>query len=298
MLGPSPTRYALLSLLTAVLTIALKTSAFWLTGSVGLLSDAAESGVNLVAALVALGALALAAKPADKHHPFGHTKAEYFASGVEGGLIVVAAIGIGWAAWGRLWDPQPLEQVTLGFWIALVATLLNGLTARILWRAGRQLNSITLRSDAQHLLTDVWTSVGVLVGMGLVGITGWLILDPLVAFGVAVNIVWTGIKLLQETFSGLLDQALPQPEQSLIAQVLEPYRQQGIRFHALLTRMAGSHRFISLHVLVPGAWTVQAGHSLCAQIEAQIQTTLPHSHVITHLEPMEDPASYDDPSLN
>jgi cation diffusion facilitator family transporter len=290
--------YAVLSIVVALLNIALKFGAYLLTGSVGLLSDALESGVNLVAAIVALWAITYAAKPADDTHTFGHSKAEYFSSGVEGALILVAAISIAIAAWERLSHPQPLEQLGLGLGLTLVATAINGVLAFKMLQAGRRLRSVTLRADAHHLLTDVWTSVGVLVGVLLVQLTGWLVLDPIVALVVAANIVWAGFNLLRETGSGLLDAALPEDEQRLITEIFLPYQDQGIQFHALRTRIAGTRRFINFHILVPGAWTVQRGHDLCEAIELSIIRALPGSSVFTHLEPLEDSASWDDQNLD
>lgn len=290
--------YAALSIGAAILTIALKFWAYFLTNSVGLFSDAAESVVNLIAALVALWALTLAARPPDEEHAFGHSKAEYFSSGLEGALILVAAGSIGVAAWGRLMHPQPIEQVGLGLGLTLVATAVNGGVALILLRAGRRLRSITLRADAHHLLTDVWTSGGVVLGILLVQLTGWLVLDPAIALIVAVNIVWAGFRLLRETGYGLLDTALPADEQKIIAAVLARYKEDGILFHALRTRVAGARRFVSLHVLVPGEWSVKLGHDLCEEIELAISRALPSTNVITHLEPLEDPVSWDDQDLD
>ena len=290
--------YATLSIGAAILTIALKFGAYLLTGSVGLFSDAAESVVNLIAALVALWALTLAARPPDEEHAFGHSKAEYFSSGLEGALILIAAFSIGMAAWDRLFDPQPLEQVGLGLLLTLVATAVNGGVALILLRAGRRLRSITLRADAHHLLTDVWTSVGVVLGIAVVKLTGWLVLDPAIALLVAANIVWAGIRLLRETGYGLLDTALPAAEQQIIASTLLRYKKEGILFHALRTRVAGARRFVSLHVLVPGEWSVQRGHDLCEEIELAISRALPSTNVMTHLEPLEDPVSWEDQDLD
>lgn len=298
MSAKSARSYTLLSIAAALLTIALKTAAYWLTGSVGLLSDALESGVNLVAALGAFWALSYASQPPDEEHPFGHNKAEYFSSGLESALIVVAAIGIAIAAWERLWNPQPIEQIGLGLALSLAATALNGAAAWILLKAGRRLRSITLRADAHHLLTDVWTSVGVVIGIFLVKLTGWLVLDPLIALLVAANIVWAGFKLLRETGAGLLDSAIPQEERQVVTDLLAVYEPQEIQFHALRTRVAGSRRFITFHVLVPGAWTVQRGHTVCEEIELAIIRALPGSYVITHLEPKEDPAAWDDQALD
>ncbi|MBU7581891.1 MAG: cation transporter [Nostoc sp. TH1S01] len=289
--------YAFLSIAAAVVTIGLKFGAYLLTGSVGLLSDAIESCVNLVAALVALWALTYAAKPADAEHTFGHSKAEYFSSGAEGALIVVAAISIALEAWGRLLHPEPLTQLGLGLVLSLLATAVNGVVAVVLLKAGKRLRSITLRADAHHLLTDVWTSGGVILGIFLVQVTGWLILDPIIALLVAVNIVWAGFNLLRETFFGLLDTALPKKEQEIIRQIFSEYEHQNIQFHAMRSRLAGTRRFISFHVLVPGAWTVRQGHDLCEEIELKIIQALPGSSIITHLEPVEDPASWNDMEL-
>ena len=290
--------YAVLSIGAAVVTIALKFGAYRLTNSVGLLSDAIESLVNLVAAVVAFWALTVAAKPPDAGHAFGHSKAEYFSSALEGTLIIIAAASIAVAAGERLFHPQPLEQIGLGLAIATIAAVVNGGVGFILLKAGRRLRSITLRADAHHLFTDVWTSVGVVVGILLVKLTGWLVLDAIVAMIVAANIVWAGVRLLRETGSELLDAALPAQEQDVIALVLSEHRTQGIQFHALRTRVAGSRRFVSLHVLVPGAWTVQRGHDLCEVIELAISAALPGTHVTTHLEPLEDPISWDDQELD
>ncbi len=290
----SPRPFILLSVAAAVATIVLKTAAWRLTGSVGLLSDAMESGVNLVAALGAFWALSLAAKPADRTHHYGHFKAEYFSSGLESVLIVLAALAIIHAAVGRLMQPEPLEQLGIGLALSLVATALNGLVAWVLLRASRRFHSITLRADAHHLLTDVWTSCGVVLAIGLVKLTGLTILDPLIAIAVALNIVVTGWKLLRETASGLLDRSLPEDEQGLLQALLASYESEDIRFHALRTRVAGSRRFVAFHVLVPGGWTVQAGHDLCEHLEREIAKALPRSDVLTHLEPIEDPKAWDD----
>ncbi|MCP9859222.1 MULTISPECIES: cation diffusion facilitator family transporter [unclassified Cyanobium] len=290
----SPRSYILLSVAAAVATIVLKTAAWRLTGSVGLLSDAMESGVNLVAALGAFWALSLAAKPADRTHHYGHFKAEYFSSGLESVLIVLAALAIITSAVGRLQAPEPLEQLGLGMALSLVATALNGLVAWVLLRAARHFHSISLRADAHHLFTDVWTSCGVLVGIGLVKLTGLTILDPLIAIAVALNITLTGWNLLRETASGLLDRSLPSDEQERLEALLACHETEGIRFHALRTRVAGSRRFVAFHVLVPGQWTVQDGHDLCEQLEQEIAIALPRSDVLTHLEPIEDPRAWDD----
>jgi cation diffusion facilitator family transporter len=295
---PSARSYAALSIGAAILTIALKFGAYMLTGSVGLLSDAFESIVNLVAAIAAFWALSYAAKPPDAGHTFGHSKAEYFSSALEGLLILVAAVSIAIAAGERFFHPLQIEQVGLGLALSLVATAINGGVAWTLLKASRRLRSVTLRADAHHLLTDVWTSVGVVLGIGLVSVTGWLVLDPIVALLVAANIVWTGFRLLVETGSGLLDAAIPEDEQQAIAHIMHEYEAQNIQFHALRTRVAGARRFVSFHVLVPGAWTVQRGHDACEAIEQAIASALPGTDVTTHLEPAEDPISWDDEKLN
>ena len=291
--------YAMLSIAAAVVTIGLKFGAYLVTGSVGLFSDAAESVVNLVAAVAALWALIYAARPPDEEHAYGHNKAEYFASGLESALILIAAAGIGYTAWGRLMEPQPLQNVGLGLSITLVAAVLNGGVALVILRAGRRLRSITLRADAQHLLTDVWTSLGVVAGVLTAQLTGWYVLDPLIALLVAANIVWTGVRLLNDTAHGLLDTALPPDEQVAISDVLSRYKQQGIRFHALRTRTSGQRRFVSMHVLVPGRWTVQRGHDLSERIEKDLAGALGgNTTFFIHVEPSEDPASFADQSLD
>ena len=290
--------YTLLSIAAALMTIALKTGAYFLTGSVGLLSDAMESGVNLVAALAAFWALSFAATPADEDHPFGHNKAEYFSSGLESILIVIAAIGIAVVAWERLFSPQPLEQIGWGLLLSLIATVINGVVAWTLLRAGRRLRSITLRADAHHLLTDVWTSAGVTAGIFLVKLTGWLILDPLIALFVAASILVSGVRLLRETSAGLLDTALPMADRDRIMNIFSIYQQQDIHFHALRTRVSGSRGFVSFHILLPGEWTIQRGHDLCEQVEQEIVDALPGTNVITHMEPLEDPKSWTDLELD
>jgi len=294
----SPRFYAWISIGTALVTITLKLTAWRLTGSVGLLSDAAESVVNLIAALIALWALTVAAKPPDEAHAYGYTKAEYFASGAEGFLIVAASVTIVIQAVGRWREPKPIAAVGLGIAVSALASLINGAAAAMLLRAGNRLSSITLRADGRHLLTDVWTSVGVIAGIALVSWTGWLRLDPLIAVAVAVNILWTGWKLVHETGLGLLDRALPAPERQEITRALIPFQEQGILFHAIRSRVAGARRFVSMHVLVPGRWTIQRGHDLCEEIEASVRKALPNSTVFTHIEPREDPVSWDDRRLD
>jgi len=291
-------RYAWLSIAAAVATILLKGWAWWLTGSVGLLSDALESFVNLAGAMMALAMLSLAAMPADENHAHGHGKAEYFSSAFEGFLILVAAVSIAYAAIERLLNPQPLEAVGIGLGVSVIASIINLVTSRILMGVGRKYKSITLEADAHHLLTDVWTSAGVIAGVGLVWMTGWLWLDPLIAVLVAMNIVWTGWQLLQRSAAGLMDVSVPEEELRAIDGILNGYRQQGLEFHALRTRQAGTRAFITVHLLVPGAWTVQQGHDWSERIEADIRQVVPHAHITTHLEPIEDPISLADQELD
>jgi len=296
--GRAPRSYAALSVAAAVVTILIKFAAYRLTGSIGLLSDAAESLVNLAAALVAFWALSVAARPPDEEHAYGHTKVEYFASGVEGTLIVAAALGIALAAGRRLVHPEPLTQVPLGVAFSIAAAVINAAVALVLLSAGRRLRSITLKADAHHLLADVWTSAAVVTGIVLVQATGWLILDPIVAMAVAVSIVWAGWRLIKETGLGLMDTALPGEDCRSIAEVLAPFQKAGVVIHALQTRAAGARRFVSMHILVPGAWTVKQGHDLCEEIEAAVRGALPQTTVFTHMEPREDPVSWDDRSLD
>ncbi|MBI5793082.1 MAG: cation transporter [Rhodocyclales bacterium] len=297
-LRPSLTRYAWLSIAAALATIVLKGVAWKLTGSVGLLSDAIESFVNLAGALMALWMLTLAALPADDDHAHGHGKAEYFSSAFEGFLILLAAVSIGYTAFERLLNPQPLEAVGIGLLVSVAASAINFATARVLLDVGRKHNSITLEADAHHLMTDVWTSAGVIVGVGLVWVTGALWLDPLVAMLVAANIVWTGWQLMHRSAAGLMDISLPAEKRQQIESLLAGYRAQGLDFHALRTRQAGSRTFVTLHVLVPGQWTVKQGHDWAERIEADIRAALPHAHVTTHLEPIEDPLSMIDKDLD
>ena len=298
MQAPSLTRYAWLSIAAALATILLKGAAWRMTGSVGLLSDAIESFVNLAGAIMALWMLTLAALPADDDHAHGHGKAEYFSSAFEGFLILLAALSIGYTAIERLMNPQPLEAVAAGLLVSVVASVINFATARTLMRVGRTHNSITLEADAHHLMTDVWTSVGVIVGVGLVWLSGWLWLDPAIALLVAANIVWTGWQLMQRSAAGLMDVSLPAEQLAQVDTLLTGYREQGLEFHALRTRQAGRRVFVTLHVLVPGNWTVQHGHDWSERIEADIRNTLPHAHVTTHLEPVEDPVSMVDQKLD
>lgn len=287
------TKFAWLSIAAALLTIGLKTVAYLVTGSVGLLSDALESLVNLVGALMALAMLTIAARPADEDHAYGHGKAEYFSSGVEGGLIIVAAVGIAMTAVERFIHPHPLEQIGLGLAVSVGASLVNLGTALVLLRASKKHDSITLKANAHHLLTDVWTSAGVLVGVGAVAMTGWQRLDPIVALIVAANIVWSGVRIIRESVSGLMDKALPPEDLKVVCEILDKLKQAGIAYHDLRTRQSGFSKFVSVHVLVPGEWTVQQGHQLVERIETDIRASLPNVEVITHLESLDDPASWE-----
>jgi cation diffusion facilitator family transporter len=290
--------FALLSIATAVATIALKALAWWLTDSVGLLSDALEATVNLAGATVTLTMIVIAARPPDEDHAYGYTKAEYFASGFEGTLILVAAIAIIAAAVDRLIAPRPLAHVSAGLAISVAAALVNYAVARRLFEAGRRYQSVALEADAHHLMTDVWTSAGVIAGVAAVALTGWERLDPLIALAVAAHIVWTGFLLLRRSAQGLLDHALPADQLLALNQVLDRYRTQGIDFHALRTRQAGARSFVSVHVLVPPDWSVVQGHNLVDKIEGDLRAALPGAAVLTHLEPLGDPASYHDTDLD
>jgi len=291
-------RYIWLSIAAAVVTIALKMAAYFYTGSVGLLSDALESIINLVAAIVALLIIKIAAAPPDDDHAFGHDKAEYFASGIEGTLIFVAAVGIVYTAVPRFFAPQPLESVGFGLIVSLVATLVNLFVGIVLIRVGKQHHSIVLEADGRHLMTDVWTSVGVITGILIVSLTDWIILDPIIGLIVALNIVWTGFQLIKRSALGLMDTAVTPETSEIIVKVLDNYvSAQGIDYHALRTRQSGARKFISVHILVPDEWTVQKGHDLTEQIENDICQAIPDSIVFTHLEPLEDPSSFYDVEL-
>lgn len=290
--APSVARYAWLSVLAAAVTIGLKTWAYLITGSVGLLSDAAESLVNLAAAIVAVCTLWFAAQPADTEHPFGHGKAEYFASGFEGAMILIAAAGIAWAAYERLLNPQPLAELNIGMAVSAAAALVNLAVALVLLKAGRRYGSITLEADGKHLLTDVWTTVAILAALGGIALTGWLLLDPIIALVAAAQIVWSGLGLIRRSVAGLLDAALPEEERAAIERILDGYRDDGVQFHDLRTRIAGMQRLVTLHVLLPGSYSVQAGHDLSERIENDIRQAIGNATIVTHIEPLEDEASF------
>ncbi|MGB9639840.1 MAG: cation diffusion facilitator family transporter [Anaerolineales bacterium] len=288
------TRYAWLSIIAALATIALKSLAYFLTGSVGLLSDAVESLVNLLGALIALAMLIIAARPPDSEHNYGHSKAEYFSSSAEGFLILIASLSIAYTAIQRMLHPQPIEQATMGLAVSTVASLINFFVSRILLKAGRNFHSITLEADARHLMTDVYTSIGVILAVAAVALTGWVVLDPIIALVVAANILWSAYQLLRRSALGFMDTALDEEDQKLVEQVLDKYKGEGIQFHALRTRQAAGRRFVSVHVLVPGKWSTHKSHHIAEEIEADIRNTLVGTTVFTHLEPVDDPLSYQD----
>lgn len=283
-----------MSIIVSVLVFGMKMTAWWTTGSVGLLSDALESTVNIVAAVVALFALRTAMKPADAMHHFGRGKAEYFSASIEGFMILLAALIIVYTAIERIISPRNLEQIGWGLTISTVAAVINGGAALILLRAGKLHRSPVLVADGKHLMTDVWTSVGVIVGVGLVVVTGWNRLDGIVALAVGLNIIVTGINLLRSSAAGLMDKALSDADHQKIVKVLTKYESDEVKFHALQTREAGRQRFVSMHVLVPGAWTIQKGHNLSEDLEAEIIAELPDTIITTHVEPLEDERSWAD----
>ncbi|MDV7999758.1 cation diffusion facilitator family transporter [Rhodococcus sp. IEGM 1408] len=291
-------KFAWLSVATAIVTIALKVVAWWVTGSVGLLADAAESVVNLVAAVVALIAITVAERPADDDHQYGHSKAEYFSAVVEGAMIFVAAAFILYTGVERMINPVDLGPLGIGLAISVVAAVVNGVVGTLLVRAGARHRSPTLKADGKHLLTDVVTSVGVVIGVALVWITGWEILDPIVAVAVGLNILFIGYKLVHESGMGLMDATLPEEDNRAIEAVLDRHRQPGsVDFHELRTRESGKWRFVEFHALVPGDWSVDRGHDLVETVEQEIHAALPHSHITTHLEPIEDERAYNDVHL-
>jgi cation diffusion facilitator family transporter len=294
----SLTRFAWMSIAAALVTISLKSTAYFLTGSVGLLSDALESFVNLAAAIVALIALHLVNRPADDEFTFGYSKVEYFSSGFEGGMILLAAAGIVITAVPRLIHPQELEQLGVGLAISIAASLVNLGVALILQRAGKHYNSITLEADARHLMTDVWTTGGVLVGIALVWLTGYVRLDAIIALLVAANILLTGYRLLVRSGRGLMDVALEPGELDSVKSILNEYKPKGVSYHALRSRQAARRKFLVVHLLVPGSWSVSQGHKLAEQIENQVRTTLPSTNIVTHVEPSEDPVSMEDATIN
>lgn len=294
----SLTRYAWLSIAAALITIVMKAAAYFLTGSIGLLSDALESTVNLASAIIALIVLRLVSRPANDEFTFGFSKAEYFSSGFEGGMILLAAVSIIMSAVPRLLNPVALEQVGLGLAISLAASLINLAVSLVLIRAGKRHNSITLEADGRHLMTDVWTTAGVLVGIFLVWLTGYERLDPIIALLVATNIIFTGYRLLVRSGRGLLDVSLPTEELAKVKTILDSYQSRGIRYHALRSRQAAARKFLVVHLLVPGSWTVREGHQLAEGVEAEVRSAIPNSNIVTHIEPVEDPISLEDASID
>lgn len=286
--------YVYISIIAAILTIGLKFLAYTLTNSVGLLSDALESVVNLVAACIALWALKLAEKPPDDNHIFGHTKAEYFSSIIEGGLIFVASLSIGYAAISRLMSPEPVEKIGLGIIVASLASLINLGVGLFLLKIGKKYDSITLRADAHHLFTDVWTTAGVIVGVGLVAVTKLQILDPIIAILIAANILYTGFMIVKQSAMGFLDTQIPLDERKKIIDILNKYKSYNVDYHAFRTRISGTHKFLTLHLLIPHKWTIQKGHDISEKIESEIRKAVPNLNITTHMEPVEDPKSNDD----
>jgi len=295
---PNLVRYAWLSVAAALLTFFLKMGSWQATGSVSLLSDALESLANLAAGLIAVASLSVAARPADDEHAYGHTKAEYFASGIEGALILIAAAGIGWSAVDRLMEPQLLTRPMLGILLSAVAAAINLVVARVLFRVGRKHHSVALEADAKHLTTDVWTSVVVIVAVALVSLTGWSWLDPALGLLLACHIVVTGIRLVHQSMLGLMDTGLPPEELAAVRALLDSFEPRGVQHHALRTRVAGARRFMSVHLLFPGEWTVTRAHALSEEIEAALRAAVPRLTILTHLEPIEDPASWHDVELD
>jgi len=293
----SLTRFAWISIAAAVITIALKLNAYWLTNSVGLLSDALESFVNLLTAIVALVALQISVRPPDDDFTFGYSKVEFFSSGFEGAMILIAAGSIAFAAVERLLHPQPIEKIGLGLLISGSASLVNLVVSLMLARVGKRYDSITLQADARHLMADVITTGGVIVGVGLVSVTRVVVLDPIVAILVAINILFTGVRLLQQSYRGLMDMSLPEPELEKIQGILKTYEAQGIKFHAIRSRSAAARKFLSMHILVPGAWSVHQGHKIAEEIENHIRQEFSQIAIVTHVEPIEDPTSFEDSRL-
>ena len=284
----TPRQMALLSIATSLATLALKFGAYFLTNSVSLLSDALEALVNLAAGIIALAALTIAETPADDRHTYGHDKAEYFSSGVEGTLILVAALSIIYAAWDRFQHPAPLANLGPGIIVGLLAAAMNYATARLMLKVARKHDSITIEADARHLLTDVWTSGGVLGGLLIIFfVPRWQLLDPLIAVGVGLHIIYTGIELLRRSVEGLMDTALSPREIHKTEQLIQAELPAGATFHALRTRKAGARRFIEFHLLVPGETSVSESHVLCDRIEESITGQLAKSSVTIHVEPQE-----------
>lgn len=287
-------RYIWLSIAAACATIALKSSAAFITGSVSLFSDALESVVNLVAALIALWAIRLANQPADLGHHFGHGKAEYLSAAIEGTMIVAAAGMILYSAIPRLFNPTEIDDTAIGLGLAVIAGAINAAVGLTLIRAGKKNRSIALTADGRHLMADVWTSVGVVLGVAVVAIFKIPILDPIIAIAVAANILWVGLQLIRRSTSGMLDAAISPEEMDQVTVLLDGFRRDfDVDFHAVRSRESGRQRFIYMHVLVPDAWTVRKGHELTMLIRDAIAQVLPNTVTFTHIEPLGDPASYD-----
>jgi cation diffusion facilitator family transporter len=287
----------LLSIGAALVTLGLKAAAYWVTGSVGLLSEAVESLVNLVAAGTAYLCLRYASRPVDASHTYGHEKIEFFSSGTEGVLILATALGMAYYAARRMFVPEKLETLGLGMTLSLLAALLNGAVGLLLLRAGRHHHSIILEADGKHLLTDVWTSAGVLAALAVVALTDYQILDPLIALVVAANILRTGVDLMRRSFNGLMDHSLPEAEQVLVRAAIEANLSPDMDYHALRTRQAGSRRFVDFHLLVPGTWAVKEAHTVTVRIEEAIEAALPGVEVTVHVEPIEDRRAWEDSAL-
>ncbi|SOB60712.1 conserved membrane protein of unknown function [Pseudodesulfovibrio profundus] len=298
MLTDSPKRYAIYSIIASIATLVLKFGAWAMTDSVGILSDATESIVNVTAAIMALTAITIAMRPADSDHAYGHGKAEYFSSGMEGILIIIAACAIAYASVERFFNPQPLGNLELGLGLALLSSVINFVTAKSMLGAAKRFDSITLEADAKHLLTDVWTSAGLVAGLAiLIFIPQWHFLDPIIGCIMAVNIVFTGIGLLRRSISGLMDDALPDDELQAIAEAIRKHQGEEATFHELRTRKSGPERFIDFHLLVPGEMCVHDAHDLCEIIEKEIESVLSAVTVTIHVEPLECDSSYDDSGI-
>lgn len=283
----------ILSIVAAVLTIGMKSIAYLITGSVGLMSDALESGVNLLAAATAYFTLWYAARPPDPSHTYGHAKFEFFACGFEGGLILVAGLGTAIYAIDRLINPQPLQRLELGAGIAGVAGIINLVVARVLLRIGRKYGSPVVVADGQHLMTDFYTTAGVLGGLALVWLTDWPVLDPLLALAIGLNILWTGFRLVRQAFDGLMDRALPSETQDRLRTIIRSALPAGADFHALRTRQAGQWAFTDFHLLVAGKMTVREAHAIAHVVEAALHAEWPELVVSIHIEPIEEQSSWE-----
>lgn len=290
----TPQRLLSVSVVVALLTIALKTGAWWLTGSVGLLADALESLVNLASALFGLWMVAIAQRPADEAHPYGHHKAEYFASGFEGALIVVAAASIVWTAWPRLLAPQPLGRIDWGLGLSVLSSMLNGLLAWVMLRAAKLHRSIALEADGRHLVTDVWTSVAVVLGLLLVGLTGWLWLDAVLAMAVGLNIVREGLRLLWRSSQGLMDEAIEPEVMAQVQEALAVFAHPTIRFDHVSSRRSGQRRFVHLHMHMPPSWSLGRAAALRTSVEQALMSAVPGLRATIELLPSDVEAHFGD----